>query len=61
MLRERLATAKDKGELPADLDPQDYARYLMTVLEGMSVRSANGSSREELHKIADMALRTWPS
>jgi AcrR family transcriptional regulator len=61
MLRERLATAKDKGELPADLDPQDYARYLMTVLEGMSVRSANGSSREELHKIADMALRTWPA
>jgi AcrR family transcriptional regulator len=61
MLRERLATAKDQGELPADLDPQDYARYLMTVLEGMSVRSANGSSREELHKIADMALRTWPS
>jgi AcrR family transcriptional regulator len=61
MLRDRLATAKDKGELPADLDPQDYARYLMTVLEGMSVRSANGSSREELHKIADMALRTWPA
>lgn len=61
MLRERLATAKDKGELPADLDPQDYARYLMTVLEGMSVRSANGSSCEELHKIAEMALRTWPS
>jgi AcrR family transcriptional regulator len=61
MLRERLATAKDKGELPADLDPEDYARYIMTVLEGMSVRSASGSSREELHKITDMALRTWPA
>jgi AcrR family transcriptional regulator len=61
ILRDRLATAKETGELPADLDPQDFARYLMTVLEGMSVRAASGSSREELHKIADMALRTWPA
>jgi AcrR family transcriptional regulator len=60
ILRERLAAAKQSGELPADLDPQDFARYLMTVLEGMSLRAASGSSREELHKVADMALRTWP-
>jgi AcrR family transcriptional regulator len=61
ILRDRLAAAKDSGELPADLEPQDFARYLMTVLEGMSVRAASGSTREELHKIADMTLRTWPA
>ena len=33
----------------------------MTVLEGMSVRAAGGATRAELHKVADMALRTLPA
>jgi AcrR family transcriptional regulator len=60
-LRERLNQAKDEGEMPPDLDPADYARYIMTVLEGMSVRAAGGATRDELHKVADMALRAWPA
>ena len=59
-LRERLQHAKDDGTMPSDLDPADYARYIMVVLEGMSVRAAGGATREELHKVADMALRAWP-
>ncbi|MPZ58955.1 MAG: TetR family transcriptional regulator [Rhizobiales bacterium] len=59
-LRERLERAKVDGELPPDLVPADFARYIMTMLEGMSVRAAAGAGREELQKIADMALRTWP-
>jgi len=59
MLRERLTDAQAKGELPANVDPADYARYIMTVLEGMSVRAAGGAQRDELRKIADMALRSW--
>src|SRR5207342_2426492 len=51
-LRERLEHAKRDEEMPPDLDPADYARYLMTVLEGMSVRAAGGATREELHKVA---------
>ena len=39
----------------------DYARYIMTVLEGMSVQAAGGASREDLHKVAEMTLRTWPA
>ena len=60
-LRTRLDRAQAEGEMPADLDPADYARYIMTVLEGMSVRAASGATREQLHKIADMALRGWPA
>jgi AcrR family transcriptional regulator len=59
ILRERLEQDRTKGALPPDLDPTDYARYVMTVLEGMSVRAAGGASRDELRKVADMALRTW--
>jgi len=61
MLRERLERAISEGEIPAELDPADYARYIMTVLEGMSVQAAGGASREDLHKVAEMTLRTWPA
>lgn len=60
-LRERLQRARKAGEMPSDLEPADYARYVMTMLEGMSVRAAGGATRKELHKIADMALRSWPA
>jgi AcrR family transcriptional regulator len=60
ILRERLERARDDGELPDGLEPADFSRYVMTVLEGMSVRAAAGANRAELHKVADMALRTWP-
>jgi AcrR family transcriptional regulator len=60
-LRERLERAINDGEIPPEVDPADYARYIMTVLEGMSVQAAGGASREDLHKIAEMTLRTWPA
>ena len=59
-LRARLRQAKVDGETPAGLQPDDFARYIMTVLEGMSVRAAAGATRKELHKVADVALRAWP-
>jgi len=60
MIRERLERAISTGEIPPDLDPADYARYIMTVLEGMSVQAAGGASRKDLHKVADMTMRSWP-
>jgi hypothetical protein len=43
------------------LDPAEFARYVLTVIEGMSVQAAAGANREQLHGVADMALRTWPA
>jgi AcrR family transcriptional regulator len=60
-LRERLERAIAEGEIAPELDPADYARYIMTVLEGMSVQAAGGATREDLHKVAEMTLRTWPA
>jgi AcrR family transcriptional regulator len=61
MLRERFERAIAEGESSPELDPADYARYIMTVLEGMSVQAAGGASRADLHKVAEMTLRTWPA
>jgi hypothetical protein len=60
-LRERLERAIAEGEISPELDPADYARYIMTVLEGMSVQAAGGASRADLHKVAEMTLRSWPA
>ncbi|MBS0536814.1 MAG: TetR/AcrR family transcriptional regulator [Proteobacteria bacterium] len=60
MLVERFTKAKASGELPGDINANDLAGYYMTVLDGMSVRAASGASRDELHKVADLAMRGWP-
>ncbi|WP_245416903.1 TetR/AcrR family transcriptional regulator [Undibacter mobilis] len=61
MLIDRFSQAKTEGELPGDIEPADLAGYFMTVLDGLSVRAAAGAGREELHKVANLAMRGWPS
>ncbi|HXF55333.1 MAG TPA: TetR/AcrR family transcriptional regulator [Hyphomicrobiaceae bacterium] len=61
LLRARLEAAQRTGEFPAELEPAEFARYIMTVLEGMSVQAAAGASRQELHRVAELALRSWPA
>lgn len=59
-LRQRFERAKGAGDLPADANPADLARYVATVIHGMAVQAAGGASRKQLRKIADIALRNWP-
>jgi hypothetical protein len=47
--------------LPEDADPAALARFVSTVLQGMSVQASGGATRKELRAIADMALRAWPA
>jgi len=59
-LRERFERAIAEGDLPPGSDAADLAAYLSAILQGMAVQAAGGTSREQLRKIAEMALRTWP-
>src|SRR5258708_4576244 len=59
-IRQRLKRAKAEGDLPADSNPADLARYLSVVIYGMTVQAAGGASRKELRSVADLALRQWP-
>jgi AcrR family transcriptional regulator len=61
MIRERLKRAKREGDLPDDADPAGLARFVSTILQGMSVQASGGATRKELRAIADMALRAWPT
>jgi AcrR family transcriptional regulator len=60
-LCKRLERAKATGELPRDQSPADFARYLMAVMDGMAARAACGAGREDLRKVAELALRAWPA
>lgn len=56
-VRERLLDARKSGELPKGINVDDYTRYLSSILAGLSIQAANGSSKEELKRTAQMALR----
>lgn len=59
-LRERFQRAVDEGDLPADAEPELLARYLMTIANGLAVQAAGGATREDLRRVAEVALRNWP-
>jgi hypothetical protein len=60
-IRQRFERAQADGDLPADADPANLARYVATVIYGMAVQAAGGASREDLRRIAEVALRAWPA
>ena len=59
-LRVRFRQALADNDLPAGTDAADLARYVSIVLQGMAVQAATGASRDDLRKIADMVLKSWP-
>ncbi len=60
-VRQRFEHAKDHGDLPAAADPDQLARFLMTVIWGLSVQAAGGASRKQLKQVAEVTLRSWPT
>ncbi len=59
-IRRRFQRAIDEGDLPANADASGLARFVATVMHGMSVQAASGASRKELVRVKDMFLRMWP-
>jgi AcrR family transcriptional regulator len=59
LLRRRFERAKADGDLPRGTTPADLARYVVTVMHGISVEAAGGASRRALQRVADLALRAW--
>jgi AcrR family transcriptional regulator len=59
-LRARLQRAHRSGDLAADANPPDFARYVSTLIQGIAVQAAGGASRAQLNRVVDIALRAWP-
>ena len=59
-LRVRFEQAQADGDFPADARPADMARYVVTVMNGMSVQAAGGAGADDLRGVAEVALGAWP-
>ena len=60
-VRRRLEGALADGDLPQGTDAAQLARYLITVLWGLSVQSATGATRKELEETARVAVQAVPA
>lgn len=56
-IKERLIEARKSGELSKDINVDDYTRFISLMLAGLSVQAANGSTKAELKRTAQMAVR----
>jgi len=52
--------ARAEGDLAADVNPKDLARYVMIVLNGLAVQAANGATGAEMSRAVAIALRSVP-
>jgi AcrR family transcriptional regulator len=57
LMSERFLQARKSGDLSKDVNIDDYTRYLSSILAGLSIQAANGSTKAELKRTAKMALR----
>jgi AcrR family transcriptional regulator len=55
-LRRRIQEAKKDGEIPADINPSDYARFFSLIVGGLAVQSVNGATRAEMQRSVDILL-----
>ena len=58
-LRERFIRAREEGDLAADDDPAALAKFVSVVITGMGVFATSGSDREELRRLAMIAVKAF--
>lgn len=59
-VRERFERARAEGDLPANSNPADLARFVATVAQGMAVQASSGATRADLRRVAETALIAFP-
>ncbi len=57
----RMQRAIDEGDFTGPADAAAVTKYLMAVLQGISVQAGAGSTRAELEDVVETALAMWPS
>lgn len=57
----RFERAKKEGDFPENIEPTDFARYIATISQGMSIQAANGASSDQLRKVVEIVLKQFSS
>lgn len=58
-IKRRLKQGVEAGEVPETTDIAALASYFEAVLQGLSIQSRTGASRQRLHRIVDCAMTVW--
>jgi AcrR family transcriptional regulator len=59
-IERRMQRARSESDLPSDVNPKDLARYVLVVMNGLSVQAANGANQAEMNAAVDIALHSIP-
>lgn len=59
--RARIERGQHEGDVPADCDAAGLAKFLATVVQGLSIQARDGASAAELRDVLRAALRAWPA
>jgi AcrR family transcriptional regulator len=59
-IEKRMQRARKDGDLSRDVNPGDLARYVLIVMNGLSIQAANGASQVEMNAAVDVALLSIP-
>lgn len=57
----RFERGQTDGDLPDGFTPEGLARYMMTLMQGLSVQASGGATPEELSDLVETALAIWPT
>jgi AcrR family transcriptional regulator len=60
-LRARFERAEQAGELPVGLDAPALTRYLLAILQGLSVQAGAGATPAQLEQLVETSLTLWPT
>ncbi|MCG5216657.1 TetR/AcrR family transcriptional regulator [Streptosporangium sp. KLBMP 9127] len=60
-LKARIDADIAAGLLPADTDARALATFYASVIQGMSAQARDGASKQELGRVAELAMRAWPA
>lgn len=56
-LRKRFLRAQKDGDLGANINAADFARYIAALMSGVGIQAANGATKAEMKQLVDIALR----
>ena len=59
-IRDRIETARKEGDLPSDVRPDTFARYLSVIMAGLAVQAASGATLPQLKRTISMFRQTMP-
>ncbi|QWP75040.1 TetR/AcrR family transcriptional regulator [Lysobacter sp. K5869] len=59
--RERIERGQREGDVAADADAAALAKFLSTVVQGLSIQARDGASAQQLREVLRTALRMWPA